>query len=193
MPLHARIVVPGSLHHVTQRGNFRSDVFFDDTDRIFFLENLVEDANLANIEIVSYCLMTNHRHLLLVPNDPLGLAKTLKPVHMRCSQRLNFRLKRVGLNWQGRFYSSTLDESHAWQAYRYVAENPQRAKMVEHFQDYAWSSARNHLLNEQSPFLIASPGWLLKAHQVLKSTATIELTSAQIDVFRRNTYNSPDL
>ncbi len=187
MPRNARIVIPGALHHVTQRGNFRSDVFFDDTDRIFFLETLVEYANLARVGIASYCLMTNHTHLLLVPSDPLGLARMLKPVHMRYSQRLNFRFSRLGLNWQGRFFSSPLDESHAWQAYRYVAENPERAKMVKHFQEYAWSSAKAHLVHERSAFLTASDDWLDKAHQALNESTARCLTPEQAEALRRNT------
>ena len=188
MPRHARIVVPGALHHITQRGNFRADVFFDDSDRIFFLENLVEYATLANVEIASHCLMTNHTHLLLIPNDPLGLGKALKPLHMRYSQRLNYRYKRYGLNWQGRFFSSPLDDAHAWCAYRYVAENPKRAKMVENIKDYPWSSAKDHLLNRRSEYLSASDEWLSKAHRALDPKSSKILTLEHVEMIRRNTF-----
>jgi putative transposase len=60
--------------------------------------------------------MTNHTHLLLIPSDETGLAKALKPLHMRYSQHLNYRFNRTGLNWQGRFFSAPLDATHSLNA-----------------------------------------------------------------------------
>jgi len=37
MPRIAQVVVPGLPHHITQRGNRRADVFFDDDDRRRYL------------------------------------------------------------------------------------------------------------------------------------------------------------
>jgi putative transposase len=95
MPRAARVVVPKVLHHVTERGNHRAKVFFDDEDRYFFLEQLVHYTMQARVLIVSYCLMTNHTHLLLIPSDETGLAKALKPLPMRYSQHLNYRFNRT--------------------------------------------------------------------------------------------------
>ena len=50
MPRIARVVVPGLPHHVTQRGNRRADVFFDDDDRrryLFLLGQYAERHGLA--------------------------------------------------------------------------------------------------------------------------------------------------
>jgi putative transposase len=108
MPRSARVLVPKLLHHGTQRGNHRMDVFFDDEDRNCFLEQLAHYTTKAGVSIVSYCLVTNHTHLLLVPSDEEALAKALKPLHMRYSQYLNHRFSDTGLNWQGRFFSAPL-------------------------------------------------------------------------------------
>jgi putative transposase len=189
MPRKARIVVPGFLHHVTQRGNFRSDVFFDDEDREFFLDILVTYAAKADVQIVSYCLMTNHTHLLLIPREEKGLSRALKPVHMRYSQYLNCKFKRFGLNWQGRFFSSAMDKAHAANAIRYVADNPQRAKLVDRVEDYRWSSARDHLLNERSSILTADDTWLTTAHKILAMRIEPHnLDPEWIQQIRRNTF-----
>jgi len=186
----ARVVVPGALHHVTQRGNFGSDVFFDDSDRVFFLENLSAYGARANVDIASYCLMDNHTHLLLIPNDPLGLAKLFKPLHMRYSQRLNYRFKRVGLNWQGRFFSSPMDKEHSWHAFRYVSANPVRAGMVEQMELYKWSSARNHIEKSASSILTASADWLEMAHNSLRFSQGRSLVSDQMQILKRNTFKN---
>ena len=187
MPRSARVVVPKLLHHVTQRGNHRVDVFFDDEDRSFFLKQLVHYTTKAGVSVVSYCLMTNHTHLLLVPLDETGLAKALKPLHMRYSQHLNYRFSRTGLNWQGRFFSAPLDARHTINAFRYVAENPVRAGLVTRPEDYAWSSAKSHITGEASPFLTAPDKWRQKASDALIKSGCDTLSLRQCEEFRRST------
>ncbi len=46
------------------------------------------------VEILAYCLMTNHIHLIAVPASEDGLQKILKPMHMRYAQRIN---RNIGL------------------------------------------------------------------------------------------------
>jgi len=60
MPRFRRIVVPGFPHHVTDRGNRRSNVFLDDSDRLVFLHSLHESAEHYLLSIFSYSLTTNH-------------------------------------------------------------------------------------------------------------------------------------
>ena len=52
----------GVAHHVTQRGNNRQDVFFVDDDRRVYLALLAEQAERYGLEILGYCLMSNHVH-----------------------------------------------------------------------------------------------------------------------------------
>ena len=63
----ARLVLPGSPHHVTQRGNRRLEVFFRDEDYQAYLDLLAEWADLAGTRVWAYCLMPNHIHLILNP------------------------------------------------------------------------------------------------------------------------------
>jgi REP element-mobilizing transposase RayT len=63
MPRLARTVAVGCAHHITQRGNNRQDVFFVDDDRRVYLELLAEQAERYGLEILGYCLMSNHVHL----------------------------------------------------------------------------------------------------------------------------------
>ena len=67
MPRVARLVVEGIAHHVTQRGNRRQDVFFSDEDRRQYLAWLKDYAERYGLGILAYCLMTNHVHLVGLP------------------------------------------------------------------------------------------------------------------------------
>jgi len=144
MPRLARAVFSGVPHHITQRGNRREDVFFTDEDRQVYLEWLHEYCDRHGVEVLAYCLMTNHIHIVAVPGTEDGLQRALKPLHMRYAQRLNRQQGWKGHLWQGRFFSSPLDEDYMWAAIRYVERNPVRAKMVQKAEKYRWSSAAAH-------------------------------------------------
>ncbi len=61
MPRIARAVIPGIAHHVTQRGNRREDIFFEEADRQRYLQLLLEYSSKHGLGILAYCLMTNQR------------------------------------------------------------------------------------------------------------------------------------
>ncbi|TLS72881.1 hypothetical protein FE236_13370 [Mariprofundus erugo] len=69
MPRLSRAVFAGIPHHITQRGNRRDDVFFSDEDRCAYLGWLQEYCEMHDVDVLAYCLMTNHIHLVLVPNS----------------------------------------------------------------------------------------------------------------------------
>ncbi len=141
----ARVVIPGIPHHVTQRGNRREAVFFEPADYRAYLEMIGEAAKSANTQIMAYCLMPNHVHLILVPADEDGLRATLADAHRRYTRRVNARNKWTGHLWQGRFGSVAMDENHLACAVRYVSLNPVRAGLVRKARDWEWSSVRAHL------------------------------------------------
>ena len=101
----ARIVVPGLPHHVTQRGNRRQQVFFDDGDYRAYRGLLAEYCAKAETQVWAYCLMPNHVHLILVPSHPDGLRAALGEAHRRYSRRINRRQDWQGHLWQERFRS----------------------------------------------------------------------------------------
>jgi putative transposase len=59
MPRIARIIAAGSPHHITQRGNNRATVFFDDEDRQSYLNLLLKYTHKYKVSIWAYCLMSN--------------------------------------------------------------------------------------------------------------------------------------
>jgi len=141
----ARVVAPGVPHHITQRGNRRENIFFVRSDYRRYLRLLGEYAPERGLEILAYCLMPNHVHIVAVPADEGSLASVLKPVHLRYAQHVNRARECPGRVWQGRYYSCPLDPAHTAAAVRYVECNPVRAGLESRAANYEWSSAAAHV------------------------------------------------
>lgn len=150
MPRIARIVAVGLPHHITQRGNYRQNVFLDDDDRKQYLSWIQEYSNEYDLSILAYCLMQNHVHLIAIPDRQSSLAKTFNVAHMRYSQYFNKKMQATGHLWQGRFYSCILDEPHLMVAAKYIERNPVRANIVRKPWEGKWSSALAHIKKEES-------------------------------------------
>jgi len=149
MPRNARCVEPGLAYHVTQRGSNGQRVFFCASDYRMYLSLLRHHLEDTAVRVLAYCLMTNHVHLIVVPERADSLAVLFRRVHGRYSQYLNIRRRRSGHLWQQRFFSCPLSEGHLWIALRYVEQNPCRAVMVGRPDAYRWSSAAAHLTGLQ--------------------------------------------
>lgn len=158
MPRRARFVPPGVPHHITQRGNNRQDVFLCDEDRLRYLEFLRDKLQQHGVRIMAWCLMSNHVHLVAVPDSSDSLALALGQAHARYALDWNRRHNRVGHLWQNRFFSCSLDRGHLLQAMRYVEQNPARARMVASASQWRWSSAAAHT-NPAIEDALLDPQW----------------------------------
>ena len=153
MPRKARVVLPGTAHHVIQRGNYQQVVFQREADFRTYLYLIANNAAQHQIKIHAFCLMSNHVHFIVTPADKNNLAEFFRIVHVRYSHYKNLQWQRSGQLWQGRFYSCVLSETHLLRAVRYVEMNPVRAKLVQYPWEYFWSSSRQHLEIEASPIV----------------------------------------
>jgi putative transposase len=149
----ARVVVPNFPHHIVQRGNRKQKVFFRETDYQEYLVLLKSHIAAYNVQVLAYCLMPNHVHLIAVPDNEYGLAKAIGETHRKYTRMINFREKWRGYLWQGRFGSYVLDEQYLLAATRYILFNPVAAGIVKNPLDYKWSSARHHLKIECNPLI----------------------------------------
>ena len=102
--------------------------------------------------------MTNHIHLVVVPEREDSLARALKRVHSEYALGFNRVDGRTGHLWQNRFFSCPLDESHLITALRYIDLNPVRAGLAAKPWDWPWSSARAHTL-EHARDPVLDCGW----------------------------------
>jgi len=153
MPRIARAVAPGLPHHVTQRGNYRQPVFENEDDFLRYYFWLKKYSRQNDLSIWAYCFMPNHVHYVCVPQGQKSLSRTFNILHMRYSQYFHRKKNIKGHLWQGRFYSSILDERHLFAAIRYVENNPVRAGIVRNPKNYRWSSVHGHLFKHSDTVL----------------------------------------
>ncbi|MFO7607124.1 MAG: transposase [Desulfurivibrionaceae bacterium] len=161
----ARVVVPNIPHHIIQRGNRRMDTFFSEADYREYLYLMAEWCNRCKVQVWSYCLMSNHVHLIVVPETEDGLRRAIGEAHRRYTRYINFQKGWKGHLWQGRFGSFPMDEEYLIATARYIELNPVRAGIVKKPEDYKWSSAQAHLQGEDDilvkvePLLSIIPDW----------------------------------
>jgi putative transposase len=139
-----RAVADGIPHHVTQRGSNKLTIFYGLPDREVYLDQLFKHAQRYGVRVLGYCLMTNHVHLLVVPERPDSLARVFGRTHSDYARYANLLRQGCGHLWQARFYSCPVEEGDAWAVLGYVERNPVRAGMVSEASLYRWSSAAAH-------------------------------------------------
>ncbi|MCK4691924.1 MAG: transposase, partial [Desulfuromonadales bacterium] len=125
---------------VMNRGRRKEDIFLTSDDRRTFLGVLKETAEIFNLNISAYCLMSNHYHLLL--NTPDGnLSRCMRHINGVYTQRFNRRHDTDGSLFRGRYKAVLIEEDrHLLEVLRYIHRNPIRAGIVKKVEEFTWSS-----------------------------------------------------
>ena len=149
MTRRRRIFVPGYPLHVVQRGNDRRAIFLDDSDRIRYLDFLVEAAERHECAVHCYVLMGNHVHLLMTPAYADSLPRTMQSVGICYVRYFNTAYERTGGLWDSRYRACLINtDRYLENCYRYIELNPIRANLVADPADWPWSSHRLHAFGE---------------------------------------------
>ena len=158
MPNHRRTFVPYVSLHVRQRGNNRCAVFGDDEDYETFLLMLQSATARHDVAVHGFCLMTTHTHLQITPSTEEGTSAAMKELGGRYVLYFNRKYQRVGTLWTGRFRAKPIDDERYWlTCLKYIEQNPVRANVVVHAEQYRWSSYRAHALGESIRWLADHP------------------------------------
>ena len=151
-----RIWFEGALYHITTRGNNKKPIFLNEIDYIEYLKFLEEAINYYKdykYEIICYCLMINHVHLMIKANcEPL--CALMRRINSRYAKYFNEKYGCVGHLFQGRYYSEIMkDDIQLLVASRYVHLNPVKANIVKSPEEYKKSSY-SMLIGEEETKLI---------------------------------------
>ena len=111
------------------------------------------------LDILAYCLMTNHIHLIVKGHLPDSLEFAIGRTNGRYAQYFNKRYSRNGHLWQGRFFSEGIDEERLTAVICYIERNPARAEMVKNAWDFPWSSASAHIGGTDHSKLLDLSAW----------------------------------
>ncbi|MFD6439266.1 transposase [Peribacillus sp. NPDC060186] len=133
MPRKLRIWYPGSIYHITSRGNRHSDIFLDDKDRLRYLHH---------VEKTKAWLLphTNHVHLL-IETMQYPISDIMHKLNSCYSISFNRRNDHDEHLFQGRYHSvliESIDNSRLTNRYIYL--NPVKANIVKNPAEYKWSS-----------------------------------------------------
>jgi putative transposase len=138
-----RIEIPGGIYHVGSRGNRGCEIYADDFDRRIFLKLLFLASSRFGWTCHSYCLMSNHYHLL-IQLELEGLSEGMQLVNGSFARFSNRRHGYVGQHlFRNRFWSELIEEEqHLLETARYIVLNPVRAGICESPEEWLWSSYR---------------------------------------------------
>jgi len=141
MARQPRFTLPGIPQHVIQRGNNRNPCFYAEEDYRRYRNDLAEAAKKNKAIIHAYVFMTNHVHLLVTPQHEHSITHMMQDLGRKYVRYINRTYKRTGTLWEGRFKASLVDsDAYLFTCMRYIELNPVRANIVEHPDEYGWSS-----------------------------------------------------
>ena len=133
-----------TFHHIYNRGSFQEKIFYDKADYEYFLRKLLEYKNKYFIEILCYCLMTNHYHLFIKQTkDEFSTSKFIADLSNSFTKGINKKYKRSGVLFEGKTKSRIIkDESYFKWLVKYILENPLKATLSDNYLEYEYSSAK---------------------------------------------------
>lgn len=140
--------VADSYYHVYARGVAKMPIFLDDDDysyfRALFARHLSPQEYTSKagvryphlrgaIELLAYCQMKNHFHLLVYQVDEGSLASLMRSVMTAYSRYFNLRHKRSGPLFESRYKAARIEsENHLLHISRYIHLNPRYYKHYPH-------------------------------------------------------------
>jgi REP element-mobilizing transposase RayT len=155
-----RVEYPDAYYHVINRGNYQEKIFINDRDKEKFLQYLEKASERFSIILHSYCLMSNHYHLLIQTPDS-NLSMAMQWINASYATYFNRKRDRHGHLFQGRFKAILIDaDAYLKHLSRYIHLNPVRAKMVSAPAAYQWSSYDAFIGQQKTPQFL-NTDWLL--------------------------------
>jgi len=155
---------PNQIYHVYNRGNDKQPIFFNEANYCYFL-NKVKSEWKKYCDVLCYCLMPNHFHFMLVPNEEgckniilagknthmQNLSKTIGKTLSSYTKAINLQNRTTGNLFQKKTKAKVLTETtglnkhfskhdHLLTCFHYIHQNPLKANMVSTLKEWPYSS-----------------------------------------------------
>lgn len=154
MPRTARVSLAGGVFHVVSRFERGQWWLEREGARHAYLELVRRIAASDDAQVLAYCLMSSHVHLVLV-QGVAPLSRFMKSVHTgfaAWAHRSVGRSKAQGAVFAGRPKMVLVErDTYLLELVRYVHNNPVRAGVVRHARNSAWSSHRAYIGKAEAP------------------------------------------
>jgi len=175
MPRPHRIEFKGAWYHVENYGADGRDIFYDDEDRMMFLDLLGEIKQIFGVEIHAYSLLSDEYHLIIhTPNG--NLSRAMRHLNGVYTQNFNKAWEEDGAVFGGRYKSVLFDaKEHLVPFVTFVHGIPVDEEVCKRAVDHKWTSHRAYLHDRYKP------EWL-STETVMKSQGTIRaLANAKLN------------
>jgi putative transposase len=150
-----RIFEPGAYYHLFSRGNNGEAIVRDELDCLDFLRWFSRIVWQEKWRVVTYCLMTNHYHLLLRPHET-GFAAGMQLLNCGHARRINGKYGRWGHLFRNHYGWRPIErDAHLRETCRYIVLNPVRAGLCKNPEDWPWSNYRAALDLDFPPDFLA--------------------------------------
>ncbi len=145
MPYRINPSYPDCYYHVYNRGNNFENIFFSEENYYFFLRRLFKYFK-TDIDLIAYCLIPNHYHLIVQVKEESSLEKCMQKFSTSYVKAINKQQGRVGYLFQSR-YKSKLIPSNEYLLHlsRYIHLNPVRAGSVQQPEQWKFSSYLDYI------------------------------------------------
>ena len=135
-----------SFFHVIVQGVNKEYIFKKDYYKEKYLKFLKEAKEEYEIKIISYCVMSNHVHLLVYTQSISNLSMFMKKVNEDYARYYNYKESRVGPVYRDRFLSEPItSQKYLQNCIAYIHNNPVKANLVIKCEDYRYSSYKKFL------------------------------------------------
>lgn len=136
-----RYYYASSFYHVMVQGDEKKYVFQKGKNKRKFLYLLKHNAFRNDVEIIAYCLMDNHVHVLLFCPDVSRISKMMSQCNTSYGLYFNKTRGKIGHVFRDRFKSEGIyTKSHLINCIKYIHENPVKAGICDRCDQYMFSS-----------------------------------------------------
>lgn len=143
----------GHYYHLYNRGVNRQPIYFSEENRVFFIKRLRHYCRPELVDVVAYCLMPTHYHLLVYLKTDVFSKRVMQPFGVSYTKAINRQQNRVGPLFQGPFKATLVDqEAYLIHLTRYIHLNPVSAGLVRSPADWSYSSYRDYIGLRQGTF-----------------------------------------
>jgi len=151
MPRRAREKSSTGIYHIMMRGINRQEIFHEEEDYQRYIETLQRMILESEADLLGYCLMDNHTHLLIKENVK-EISHIIKRLGGSYAWWYNWKYERTGHVFQDRFKSEKVeDDSYLLSVIRYIHQNPVKAGIIFEPEEYRWSSCSAYFGKEENP------------------------------------------
>lgn len=148
MPRKGRYLLNGKLCHYIVQGINKEYIFEEKDDKNKYLSLLKKYYKKYKIDIICYCIMDNHTHLILYSDNINNISEFMRIVNSLYAMYYNKRRNRVGYVFRDRYKSVLiLDRRQLLRCIKYIHMNPVKANIVKNESEYEYSSYKDYINN----------------------------------------------